>query len=281
MQTEKEVIQTFAANANVAESYPLYDTVLVCHDFYGQEANVRGWYTSFAAFAAQEEHHFFTTRNESTASLPYCNLQSADSMDFAFMIYNIGLRFFGPAPNICGEPSNAVEDPGEIIYLDPGVAHFWSYDLPNHISISLKTQQDTRIELTGYACPPGYGPTGGGAALNIPVPVIPNGLETPIYYQRYQMNMFGTQGIAVLTNRFKLPSPIGIPRTGIVEGVLKLSEYARYVLGRLYGPTNYFFAEDDNPTTDDSHSYNFAQRFGIQFSLFGKRLVQQRGQYFA
>lgn len=280
MQTEQEVIQTFAKAANVVESASLYDTILICSDFYGQEANVRGWYTTFAAFAAQEEHHFFTVRNESTASLPYCNLQSADSMDFAFMCYNIGLRFFGPSPNICGTPA-AVEDPvpGSILGIDPGVAHFFCYDLPNHISISLKTQQDTRVELTGYACPPGYGPTGGGAAFQITQQAIEGDPTT--YNQRAQMNMFGTQGIPLLTNRFKLPSPIGIPRTGIIEGVLKLSEYARYVLGRLAGPSNYFFTEDDAPSVVGSITYQFPQRFGVQFSLFGKRLVQQRGQYFA
>jgi len=275
MTTEQETKALFAeSSANVSESASLFDTILICSEFYGQEQTVQGWFTTFAAFGAQEEHHFFTIRNESIASAAYCNLQSADSLDFPFLAYNIGLRFFGPASNICGTPTlEGNGGAGLIDDLDPAVAHFFCYDLPNHCSISLKTQQDTRIELTCYACPPGYGPCGGGAAFEITQLVAP---AEALWQQHMQMNMFGTQGIPYLTNRFKLPTPIGIPRNGIIEGVLKLSEYARYVISRLNGPTNYFFAESDRET---SPTYTFPQRFGIQFSVFGKRLVQQRGQY--
>jgi len=271
-QTDKDVIAAFSDKMNVAESFPIYDTLLLCSTFYGQEQNVRGWYTTFAAFAAQEEHHFFTVRNEALASLPYCNLQSADSMDYPYLAYSMGLRFFGPSTNIQGERIPPNGDTGYITTLDSAIGHFFQYDLPRHCSISLKVQQDTRVEVTGYCCPPGYGPSGGGAAFEI-TQLIPPAEDQ--YRQHAQLNMFGTQGVSVITNRFKFPSPIGIPRNGNIEGVLKLSEYARYVLIAVLGPSNMFFTSEGADVTD-----TFPARFGIQLSLFGKRLVQQRGQYF-
>lgn len=273
MQTEeKEVVQLFAKYANVAESYPLYDTILICPTFYGQESNVRGWFQTFAAFSAQEEHHFFTVRNESLAGLPYCNMQSADSMDYPFLAYSMGLRFFGPATNIQGDEEAPDGTEGYMNHVDGTVGHLFQYELPRHCSISLRIQQDTRVELTGYCCPPGYGPTGGGAAMEITQITAP---AEDQYRQHAQLNMFGTQGISSFTNRFKFPTPIGIPRNGIIEGVLKLSEYARYMLALFYGPRSIFFQGSGG--TDASES--FSARFGIQLSLYGKRLVQQRGQY--
>lgn len=272
--TDKEVVATFAKDMNVAESFPLYDTILICSTFYGQEANVRGWFTTFANFAAQEEHHFFTVRNESLASLPYCNLQSADSMDYAFLAYSMGIRFFGPASNIQGDEIAPNGNTGYITNLDANVGHFFQYDLPRHCSISLKVQQDTRVELNAMLCPPGYGPTGGGAALEI-TQLTPPAVDQ--YRQHAQLNMFGTQGVPLGTNRFKFPEPIGIPRSGIIEGVLKLSEYARYILSNVYGPRSIYFQDAGAVTANTL----FPARFGITLSLYGKRLVQQRGQYHA
>ena len=268
---DKEVIALFK-DANVSESFPLYDTILICSTFYGTEANVRGWHTTFVNFAAQEEHHFFTVRNESLAGLPYCNLQSADSMDFPFLAYSAGLRFFGPSSNVQGDAVQPNGNTGYITNLDADVGHFFQYDLPRHCSISLKVQQDTRVELTGYCCPPGYGPSGGGAAFEITQLTAP---AEDQYRQRAQLNMFGTQCVPVITNRFKFPEPIGIPRNGVIEGVLKLSEYARYILSAVYGPRSIYF----QGTGGTDASVQFPARYGIQFSLFGKRLVQQRGQY--
>lgn len=270
---EKEVIKAFEDPANVVESYDLYDTILICPTWYGQEANVQGWHTSFANFSAQEEHRFFTVRNESIASLAYNNMQSADSLDFPFMAFSMGLRFFGPSPNITGMWQQGNGDEGYISYLDTAVGHVFQYDIPRHCSISLKTQQDTRVELTAYACPPGYGPTGGGAALEQTTEAVPT--DECQYRQTAQLNMFGTQGVPFITNRFKFPYPLAIPRNGIVEGVLKLSEVARYLLASMDGPRTYFFQKQSS----DDASVPFCQRYGIQLSLFGYRLVQQRGQY--
>jgi hypothetical protein len=258
---------------NVKESWAIYDTICICPTFYGPETSVRGWFTAFNQMATQSEHKFFKVRTEATAGLAYCNQQSSDSMDFPFLCYTAGLTIFGPSPNICGLPGGP-EGVTRLTAVDPGAAHTLCYDLPEHISISFKTNQDTRFELTGYACPPGYGPTGGGAAFQITAA----GLGVPMYGQHAQMNSFGTQGVPILTNRFKLPSPIEIAKNSVIEGTLYLSEYARYLLANIFGPSNYAFQQIGGGIGDPSL---FPQRYGFQMSLFGMRLVQQRGQYHA
>ena len=265
---------TATANANVMESWALYDTILICNHFYGAEQTVRGWYTTFAGFAAQVDHKFFKVRNEATAGLPYCNLQSADSMDYPFLAYSMGISFFAPAPNIAGEATPGDGIAGRIAFPDPAFAHFFLFDLPRHCSVQFKTNQDVRAECTAYAAPPGYGPMGGGAAFQMTEsdagpPIVPG------YKQHAQMNFYGTQGVPVLTNRFKFPKPVEIAKNSVIEATLSLSEYARYALALALGPQNYAF---QNLSAIDVQDF-FPQRFGIQFSLVGMRLIQQRGQY--
>jgi len=257
--------------ANVKESWALYDTILICPTFYGAENGVRGWFTTLAAFGAVQEHRFFKARTEATATLPYNNLQSEDSMDFPFVAYNMGITFFAPASNIQGIATE--EDVANLInQLNPAISHFWTFDLPRHCSISFKTNQDVRAEVTCYGAPPGYGPMGGGCAFELTPPLVGPPIE-PLYKQHAQMNFYGTQGVPIATNRFKFPEPIEIAKNSVIEGTLNLSEYARYILTGVAGPTNYAFQNTDVGCTF------FPQRFGVQFSLHGYRLIQQRGQY--
>ena len=259
-RNEQEVLSLFRKFRNVAESWALYDTINVCSTFYGAEQNVQGWYTTFNAFAAQEQQIFFKARTEAIAGSAYTNQQSADTMDFAFVAYSMGITLFAPSANLGAG--------GDVTTNDPSMAHFWQFDLPRHLGIQLKVNQDIRAECTAYAAPPGYGPVGGGAASDIPEVAVVNALPV--------VNIAGTQGQPVLRNRFKFPEPIGIPRTATIEGILHVSEYARYVLNGLLGPQNYAF----QPDSPGGPPYVFfPKRYGIQFSLLGKRLVQQRGQY--
>jgi len=273
-QENKQLEAAFKDPESVIEAATLYDTILVSRLFYGQEQSVRGWFSTFAAMAASPDIRFFKVRTEGTAGLPYCNQQSADSMDFPFMAYSMGVTFFAPASNMMGETKYHTPDGSGLTNaanVDPGVPHFWTFDLPRHAAIALKTNQDVRTEVTAYACPPGYGPMGGGAALEIPLPA----QGVTLYRQHAQLNTFGTQGVPVLTNRFKFPAPIVIPKNATIEGVLYLSTYARTVLAGLSGPLDYLFQAGDTMVQVEK----FPMRFGVQMSLMGYRLVQQRGQY--
>jgi hypothetical protein len=269
LNEERKVLAQFSQYANVVEPWALYDSIIICSDFYGNESSVPGWFTTYAAFSQQETHSFFKSRTEGTAGLQYTNMQSSDSMDFAFVAHSIGIGVLSPAPNIEGELGGADGIAGEIENSDSLIGHFLAADLPRHMGIQLKIQQDIRAECAALHAPPGYGVVGSGVAYDFPNAVAPLHGDVPY------MNFAVSQGVPALDNRYPFPEPIGIPRTATIEAVLHLSEYARWVLADVYGPRGFMFN-----SSDGAPPYTvFPRRYVIQVSLFGERLVQQRGQY--
>lgn len=259
---------------NVREAAAIYDTVILCNEFYGTEDQNRGWFDSVDAFGQQTSHSFFSLRTEATAGLAYCNKQSADSMDFPFEAYSIGCAFAAPGVRTLG--NNA--DVATWTYLQSQFAHWWETVLPRHCSLELKVQQDTILELPSLAASPGYGPSGGGASfahddLGYSAP---NGTANAGYYP--VMNFAMTQGVPTLKNRFPLgKKPVGIPRTGTVEAIVTISDIARYEMQQFVDCEMYYMFPTDTPTEFSKHP----ARLEIQVSLLGQRLVQQRGQWFA
>lgn len=264
---ERQVFEDFKQFANVVEAWALYDSIVISPTLYGSEAGAGGWFNNFVQFGQQETHSFFKTRTEGTAGLPYCNQQSADSMDFAFIADSIGLAIHGPAVNVEGVAAAPDGAGGDLTNQDDLVSHWFSTDLPRHMAIQLRVQQDIRAEVTAMHCPPGYGAIGSGTAFQSDAVV--NFGDIPV------MTNAVVQGVPLLSNRYPLPSPIGIPRTATIEGILHVSEYARNILTQIEGPQNYQFNSNDGLPP-----YTFFQkRYSVQFSLIGQRLVQQRGQY--
>lgn len=267
-QTEKEVGVQFAKFANVVEAWCIYDTILISKNFYGNELNQDGWFTRFFDFGSQETHKFFKVRTEA-AGLPYCNMQSSDSMDFAFMLHSVGVSVFSTGSNIEGAAKQIQEGSlGNLGYNDTAVSHWFASELPNHMAIQLKVQQDIRVELNTMLCPPGYGTVGSGTAVTGTDDGSTHG-QIPFHDNAV------CQGVPLLSNRYPLPTPIGIPRTASIEGTLVLSEIARDVLTNIKGPDDYQF----NSTDGAAPYIFFGKRYGIQLSLIGERMVQQRGQY--
>ena len=118
---------------NVAESYPIYDTVIVCEELYGKEKSIEGWFTTFRDFAANEKHTFFKNRTIGSANLAYCNMDSADNVDFVYHAVSLGVRFFAPI---------APEGYNEIVVspaaMNENVPPFWMFDLPAHCGIDFR-----------------------------------------------------------------------------------------------------------------------------------------------
>lgn len=257
---------------NVQESWPLYDTLFVTSTYFGQENDSLNWYNTMLAFSQQERHSFFNQRTEGTAGLQYTNKQSADTLDFAYHAYSIGVSFFSPGVRTLGN-LNIAGDDWETI--DSTLAHFWEVELPRHCALSLRVQQDIVIELPCFAAPPGYGPCGGGSAFEHeqvgriqPNGTTPNGAYWPV------MNASVTSGVPIIQNRFKFNKAIEIPRTATIEGILTVSEIARATLAQMQ-TQNYIL----NPEEETDNPVSHPARFGIQVSLLGKREVQQRAQY--
>jgi len=257
---------------NVAESYPIYDTVIICSELFGKEKSLNGWYTTFRDFASDEKHTFFKTRTIGNSHLAYCNMDSADNIDFVYKAYSIGVRFFAPV---------SPEGYSEIIVSPAGmnenVIPFWLFDLPKHVGIDFRVQQDVIVENTCLATPPGYGPRGGGGAQPVPdaAGIFPNQAPWKV--------TTGSNGEPVIDNRFPFPSPIEIPRNTPIEANLVLSSYARYIVGGWIGPRSWVLPTEEQASQPPGQADYFvtSTRFGIQVSLYGYRQVQQRGQYHA
>ncbi len=262
---EKEVLADFKKYENVAEPWPLYDSVIICNQLLGSEANVPGWFTTFAAFSAREQHVFFKNRTDGTAGEQYCNLKNGDSMDFAYEIHSIGLEITCTPTNETqiGSVDGTGQTPNTQDYNLP---QWWRADFPWHCGVQLRVQQDIRWEGPAMSCPAGFGGYGSGLAYQ--QGAIPGFGEIPWMVSQT------TQGEPVLSNRQPFPEPIGVPRTGSLEVILTVGEWARRDLAAITGPHEIVINVDGS--TPFNHYFS---RYMIRASLFGRRLVQQRAQY--
>ena len=274
---------------NVEEMWPIYDTLIVSSEMYGKESNADGWFTSFVDMGQEAEHSFFMGRTQANTDLAYTNKLQAESLDFAYQAYSIGCAFFAPSTRGLWSfaPGARLTTPSKSFSQ---IAHWWEVELPRHCSVQLKVQTDIVAEVPAMACSPGYGPAGGGMSFEHEIPFrdLTEGSENPDYLP--VANMAVTQGEPDLRNRLNLvvPSdeggwePIGIGRTNTVEIVVKVSQFARNVLKNMIGVTpSYLIGGVNGAPVDPAGYVSWPARFGIQPSLLGKRMVQQRARYHA
>jgi len=261
METPAEVIAAFKQFDNVSEPWILYDSIVICPQFYGAENNIPGWFNTYAAMGGQQFHSFFKTRTEGTAGLQYCNAQSADTMDYVYLLYSIGVNFLAPSSRLVRDVTS---DPVAPTTLDWTSNNFFESDLPRHVGVQFKVQQDIVFEGCAIDTPPGYGSVGfGGAWQNAGTDQLDN------------QHGYVCQGVPVLGARFNFPNPIPIPRTSTIEGILDVSALGRAYLTSMVGPNLNVF-RGATAVADVTPWY---QRAVVMMSLHGKRLVQQRGQY--
>jgi hypothetical protein len=251
---------------NVLEPWSIYDSICICRNFYGNESSVQGWFLTFAAFAAQQEHRFFKSRNEAICGLPYNNMQSQDRADFAFHALSIGISFQGPCQGWEKEPES------EFMGGGLNISNFFQFDLPNHVGIEFRLAQDVRLDANPYHIPPGYGPRVSGVSQGIDLIA---GATNAGYSSGI---VVGTQGEPVKDNRFYFKSEIAIPRNETFEVRMTLSEYARNILSVTNGPANYFWGYPVALEAPHIEEARFPTRYVIQCAIHGLREVQQRGQ---
>lgn len=265
--------------ANVAEAWPIYDTLCVTPQYFGTEADA-GWFNNFTDFAQKEQHSFFMQRTIGNLDLAYTNKATADTLDFAYSSLSLGVSFFAPGVRTLGK----LVDEDNFNYMDNFSAHWWESELPSHCAVQFKVQTDIVSEGPAMLYSPGYGPSGGGASFEHEEinATPPNGVVNAQYpaVQNWAM----TQGIPSISNRFRFPRSIEIPRTATLEVIIHVSDYARAILTDLSdglasgdGPFNYIFV--DSVSAGVPKYSEFPSRYGIQVSLMGLRYVQQRGQY--
>lgn len=253
---------------NVMEPWTIYDTIVICPNMYGNEANVQGWFPTFAAFGAQQEHRFFKSRNEAMCGLAYNNMQSQDRSDFAFHALSLGLAFQGPCFPFESDTQGELRPPPAI-----NNGNFFQFDLPNHVGVEFRLAQDVRLDASPYHVPPGYGPRVSGVSQGLDNLVIPPATDGNVS----SGVVVGTQGEPTKDNRFYFGSTIEIPRNETFEVRITLSEYARRILANLGGPWSYLWGQPTVGEVPAILPYRFPVRYTIQCALHGLREVQQRG----
>lgn len=244
--------------ANVGETFTLFDTVLI-----GSEVSrldyADGWFTTFALLGAATTIPFFNTRNRN--HWPYCNQDVRDQLPYAFEIYSLGVSVWAPSTTTY----NAVSP---ILGAQTTANHLFEVEFPKHTSLTLVTSQDERVKLVSLMAPSGYGVVSGGVGQG--------DIETFATYPPVSHASF-VQGSPVFTNHWGFVNPLQIPRTASLSVILRTSQYFRTVLGIMPGP----FFQPMRAVADDGTFAETSGCAGIQVTLGGKRLVQQRGQYHA
>lgn len=252
---------------NVREPWVQYDTICVCSQLYGSEANA-GYYTTFQAFGQQASHLLFKRRSEGNVHRAYCNQQSEDRTDFVFWVFEIGLLFMGPPT----PTDQTVDGEGPNYFAQEYMPPFWTGVLPRHCAAKLKIGQDEKLHTSAMMLNPGYGPVTSGVAFGADTWAAAAGFKP-------EMVWCGTQGDPVPQARYWLPitkedgspGPIGIPKNELIELRLEVSEFARTTLQAAEGPGTLNFGQTGAEVYIPS-------RYRIQASLWGFREVQQRGQ---
>ena len=211
-------------------------------------------------------------------------------MPYPFEAYSLGVAWFGNALSLddCMDRRGGA-DTEEICQ------HIFQSDLPRHSSISFKVNQDERFRAPCLIASPGYGPVGGGAAHGslsdlkyaggypAPAPYEPPTIDWkfpagyPVDCSR--MNVITTQGVPLRGVRWPFPVPIEIPKRASISAVVTISDYGRQLLAVMSGPGGVISSAFPDSSTDNTTPRSGYA--GIQVTLYGKRLVQQRGEYHA
>ncbi len=251
---------------NVRESWTLHDTVLIA-PILPNENN--GWFQSFANMALQNDIPFFNVRNR-IVGLQWNNQDARDVMPYGYYLESIGVRFFCPSMKTIREYNDAIPIPLQIIDVSDDIsAHIFCVDLPRHCTGVFQVQQDERLKAAAIMLPSGQGYSGDGYGQGAPIASsAPPVMGTPGHYDSM------VQGVPQNQCRWIWPEPIEIPRRATISFKLQYNEYAKAVLTQL----NAWFCEGWKSSVDPEANATFKIVAGIQVTLRGQRLAQQRGE---
>jgi hypothetical protein len=287
---------------NVREPVTLIDTVL-CSKYVAQMSDrPQGWFDSFAAMGTAGEFSFFNVRNKSIGIM-WNNQDSRDQMPYGLIIDSIGVSFVAPGcasqftacDRISADPAqwdpsaDEPDPPAEEDLVNREELHsaVWSSDLPNHASVTLTTNQDERLVGFPAMFPPGYGPVGGGWGWGSPndfnVDPVDSDIEHNILCGSFAGNLQTIQeGTPDIRQRCDFPVSMEVPKRATLRINVRLSVYGREMLKAMIGPHWFTWVDDITGVYPDVMAVSKAVKataFGIQCTIKGTRLVQQRGDY--
>lgn len=250
---------------NVREKWLMYDTVLIANGIAKAAYPNAGYFDTFLQLSAANEISFFNTRNRSMVGEAYCNQDSTDKMTWPFWANDIGVQFFAlpMSAKVGADPESPVTDQQS---ENNGLLLFLSM-LKDHCSVTLKVNVDEKLTANAAMLPAGVGLCGHA------IPDITSG------GQFVGLTSNWSNGEKRLSNRFKFPDPIEIPRGHTFSVKLEFSNIGKQLLRSMTGPgiVNVNSDEIDANHGDGAHYVSLPQICGIRVSLIGTREVQQRG----
>lgn len=250
---------------NVRERHMLFDTLGIFTPPAGSGiTNPDGWYTTFATAGLANEWNFFNVRNRS-AGLMWNNQDKRDQMATGMRVKSIGISFWGlPFTQIPTWQTDQTLSP------EDKAVHTFVNDIPRHCGCVLQIQQDERLKAHPFFLSAGYGPYGDGYGRGAPST---DGALAQANGWDHHMDI-SSNGVPILRNRWEFPLPLEIPRTANLSFRVIPNEYARQLLQVMPFLPTY---QGETGGDDMEIIPGFC---GVQVSLLGDRLVQQRGNYF-
>jgi hypothetical protein len=234
---------------NAQEAWSIYDAIQIRNAFKGEVFGRLG-YNSYQAAAAVDEWPFFDQR-KSDIGLAYTNRDSNEGLEFVFHAYSLGVRFVAPSGKV--EPMVEAKGPS-----NPLAHAIFNAMAPEHCGLILKISQDDKLLHTVTLAPDGAGPGPVSIAYGAG--------------QAYGATYANANGFAELSNRWKWPVPISIPRGATFSVRLKPSLYLKRLMAAMPGPGGYTFSDDQGVEE------TIPACALIRVDLIGKREVQQRNQ---
>jgi hypothetical protein len=255
---------------NAEEPWILYDTVQIREPSKEFPIPNGNGFPNLAALAAAQSVNLFNVRaiGDPGVGEAYNNLDSRDSMPFAFVLRTFGLTFQSPRALVM-KPD--FDQTGNLIGQNGALCALWEQEMVRHVGVHLKISQDEKLLAASMFCPEGTGLSGFGIAGPT---VGAYGATAPIGAASFATGA-AQVGVDHLSNRWTWPRGVNVPKGCNLSVQLVFSEYGKALL-KLFGgtPVEYDFATGDIVTPVK----HFPGMFSIRASLIGTRLVQQRNE---
>jgi hypothetical protein len=230
---------------NAEEDWAIYDTIQIGKDVVKEKLG----FGSYPALGAVASWPFFDQR-KSDIGIAYTNRDSNEGLEFAFKCYSIGVRFVAPE-------GYALDEVVATGLHNAAIGSIFTNMLLEHVGFRLKISQDDKLIHTCYLAPEGAGPNG----VNL--------VQQPAAATSTIGSYNNANGQPHLSDRWKWPNSIEMPRGVTFSLRMEPSEYARTLLTAMPGPVSYLFNSSGVETECPAHAL-------IRVSMIGVRGVQQR-----
>lgn len=246
---------------NVAETFPLYDTLGVTPMLPTLSTRPQGWFETFLAAGQAIDWQFFNQRNIASAGKEYTNLETRDQTAWPFTVNGITVHFFSP--------SAAFQHYTTTVQLQVWNSLFsalWEADVARHFGLEFWVNQDAKLRINAMMPGSGGGPVVGGyGGLGLEEGQQPTPGTIPWTVHA------GGQGNATIKAHYAFPEPVEIPVKAAISVKLIPGEYVRRLLQALPGPHTFALGGfQGNPYVSCF--------YGVRVTLNGIRYVQQRGE---